>query len=131
MAKLLSGKGVTTNVTIGGPPQGMKWIVKYALIVLHTGTGTGSRQADIRISLARAGVYSSNVPLLANTGSISSTSTAASALGYPINVSASPGQLTIFYQFPEIYAVDSIYLNANLISGDTVDYYIMVEEVVA
>jgi hypothetical protein len=119
MARLISATGVTAGGTIGSPMEGMKWIVKYALVTLNTGTGSGTRSASLI-------VQRSGISYLAETlASISTSSTSVnySAIGDVIN-SAN----TIFYEFPEIYAIDVVQFNITLISGDTASYYLLVEE---
>jgi lipid-binding SYLF domain-containing protein len=125
MARLISAKGVAAGGNIGSPPQGMKWIVKWVLLLLHTGTGSGTRSASILISFANAGNFGLFIAFTGSQTGVSSTFSAVGTVGP--NVAASSN--TQFSQFPEIFAVDVINLQVNLISGDTVDYYILVEEV--
>jgi hypothetical protein len=127
MARLISAKGVTAGGTIGSPMEGMKWVVKWALVVLHTGTTTGNRFASMFLYPANnsnnAGVQ------IAYTGLTSSTSATIAGIGSVINqTGGNVANLTQYYQYPEIFAIDVIQLNVELQSGDTVDYYILVQE---
>jgi hypothetical protein len=128
MARLLTQQGLTANTTIGSPAQNMKWIVKWAMIVLHTGSGTGTRNPFIYI--ARAGITANTGSgiLLATAGSQTSTNGTFYGNGDVVNNGAEFTNLLVFSQFPEVFAVDVIGLWWNSVSGDTVDYYIMVEE---
>ena len=128
MAKLLSGKGLTATTNIGSPPQGMKWIVKWVLLVLHTGSTTGSRSGAIVAGRANYGI---NVgTLLAFTGGQTGTDATYYGVGDVTN-SAPANFLVEFYAFPEVFSTDVIQLVYSGQNGDTVDYYIMIEEVIA
>jgi hypothetical protein len=128
MARLISAKGVTAAGNIGSPQQGMKWIVKWAIIMLHTGSGSGTRSGLIMVNRANNS-YLASGPILANTGNITATSSAIVGVGdvtsqFATNVSST----VIFYQFPEIFSIDVLQTQVTLISGDTYDYYVLVEE---
>jgi hypothetical protein len=130
MARLISQTGLTANTTIGSPQEGTKWIVKWAVLFLITSSTTGNRSAYLFVKRANNAYLSG--PLLGGINPTTGTST--------VIVSASEGStqyygggfpLAIFnslYQFIEVYAVDTIQLVVSLQSGDSVDYYILVEE---
>jgi hypothetical protein len=128
MARLLTQQGLTANTTIGSPAQNMKWIVKWAMVVCHSGSGTGTR--DPYIYLARGGVTAGTGTgiLLALTGSQTATNSTFYGNGDVINNSGQFTNVLVFSQFPEVFAIDVIELQWNSVSGDTVDYYILVEE---
>jgi hypothetical protein len=131
MARLISQTGLTSPVNVGSPQEGMKWIVKWALVVLHTSTTTGSRQAAVVVIRGNNSI--NNGAILADTTSQSGTSTTYAGYGDVISgtIYSVPTAQTQFYQFPEVFAADIVTLASNqtvLQSGDTVDYYIMVEE---
>jgi hypothetical protein len=125
MARLISAKGQTGNVVIGSPQEGMRWILKYVVVLLHTSSTSGSRSAYLTIE--RGGNSVDVGPILATTGSVSGVSATFSASG-DVTQTGSGNSSTIWYQYPEAYAVDILALFVNLITGDTVDYFIMVEE---
>ena len=128
MARLISAKGLTNSQNIGSPQPGMKWIVKWALVVLHTSSNTGSR--DATIGIIRGGNPQNDGTVLATTTAQTSTNAEYAGLGDVSNQNlySPPTSTTQFYQFPEIFAADILVLVAQLQAGDTVDYYIMVEE---
>jgi hypothetical protein len=130
MARLISQKGQTANVTIGSPQQGMKWIIKWAVVILHTGTGTGSRNVTLAINRGNTGALGQENPgpVIANTGTQTGTSTTYSGIGDVSPQGFYSGQLIQFSQFPEVYAIDVIQSFVSLVSGDTYDYYILIEE---
>jgi hypothetical protein len=125
MARLITEAGFAGNVVIGSPQEGMKWIIIYAVIVLHTSATSGTRNAYLTVQ--RGGNSVDVGPILANTGNVTLTSANFSAIG-DVTQSTQGNALTIYYQYPQVYAVDSIALFTTLISGDTVDVYLMVEE---
>jgi hypothetical protein len=124
MARLISQTGLPGSQNIGSPQEGTKWVVKWALVVLHTSTTTGSRAAAIEI--ARAGIGPNLLTIAYVSGS--GTSNTYYGVGDITNNGGGGAQLVQFYGFPEVFAVDIIQLNYQGLSGDTVDYYIMVEE---
>jgi hypothetical protein len=131
MARLISAKAQTSGGAIGSPQNGTKWVVRWAMVLLHTGTGSGTRSVDLYVN--RANVYNTSGgitagPFLAMTGSQTATSANIQGTGDVTN-SQNANTFVVYQQFPEIYAVDVIWSQATLISGDTFDYYIMVEEV--
>jgi len=132
MARLISAKGITANgiTQIGMPMPGTKWKVKWVVVVLKTGTGSGSRSANLFVSRGNVGNFG---PFLAATGTQTGTDTEYNAIGdVAIFTTSNPAYFsslfTTYYQFPEVFATDSINLAAVLIAGDSVNYYIMVEE---
>ena len=130
MAKFLMGKGITKNTIIGSPPKGFKWILKWAMITLYTSTTTGSRTTYLNYILVSNSPYSGCFTLAQI--STSSTQIIVSGIGGVINqIGCGATSLIQYYQYPEIFDNGEIFLNPVLQSGDTVDYYIMVEEVVA
>jgi hypothetical protein len=125
MARLISQTGQTASVTIGSPQQGTKWVIKWALIVLHSSATTGTRQAYLVI--VRGNNPYEIGPVLATSGN--QTGTGGTFIGTGDVTSNQNTQYSVtFYQFPEAFAIDVIMLSATLVSGDTVDYYILVEE---
>ena len=131
MARLISATGVNENVTVGSPQEGMKWIVKWALVILHTGSGTGTRNATLVIARANTGALGQENPgpVIANTNDQTGTSTTYSGVGDVSPVAFYNGQLIQFSQFPEVFATDVIQTFTQLVSGDIYDFYVMVEEV--
>jgi hypothetical protein len=125
MSRLISAQGVTANETIGSPAPGMKWIVKWALVLLHTGTGSGSRSATLVV--VRASNAYNRGAILAGSGVQTGTSTTYAGTG-EVTSNQEGSDSTVYYDYPEIFSIDSIELIVSLISGDTVDYYILVEE---
>jgi hypothetical protein len=123
---LLSQTGVTSALNIGSPPAGMKWIVKWTLAILNTGTGTGTRYVQINVQRANINIG----PSLANTGSTTGTSIMISGTG-DVTDNQTATTSVVYQQFPEIYSMDNIFAQVSLISGDYYDYYIMVEQVPA
>jgi hypothetical protein len=126
MARLISQTGLTAATNLGSPQEGMKWVVKWALIVMHSSSTSGTRQAYLTI--VRANNQYSLGPTLATVGSQTATSGTFIGTGDVTDNQNTQYPVT-FYQFPEVFAIDVIRLNATLVSGDTVDYYILVEEV--
>jgi hypothetical protein len=133
MAKLLTGKGLTTNVNIASPPAGMKWVVKWAMTILHAGSTTGSRYVTIVIDRMSTGSLGQENPgpIIANTNGQTGTNITYSAIGDVSPQGFYNGGLTQFSQFPEVFSTDLIQTFTTIPAGDTYDYYILVEEVVA
>jgi hypothetical protein len=131
MARLISAKGQTSAGAIGSPQNGTKWVVKWAMVILHTSSTSGTRQAVLYVNRADVFVTSGGItagPFLATTGSQTATSANISGTGDVVS-SQNANTSVVYQQFPEIYAVDVIYSIVTLVSGDTYDYYVMVEEV--
>jgi hypothetical protein len=127
MARLISQKGLTANTTIGSPQEGFKWIVRWALVVLHTSSTTGTRY--VTLGVVRGGNTSDAGADLATTEAQTGTSTTYVGTGEVVNPQLYTSYSTIFYTYPEIFSTDIVYLFGAFISGDTADYYMMVEEV--
>ena len=107
------------------PSSGYKWILLSALLVLTTGTGSGTRALSLGITLNNApGGYA--VPIT-STGDQTGTSTTYRT--YLIGSGGSQntsGQLTALI---EIDADTQLTIYGGLITGDTVVYSIQVDEV--
>jgi hypothetical protein len=126
MARLISAKAQTAGGAIGSPQNGTKWVVKWAMVILHTGTGSGTRQVNIVVMRGNIQLNLSGT-LLAGTPSSTATSANITGAG-DVVTQVNTGLVTVYQQFPEVYAVDVIQAYATLISGDTFDYYVLVEE---
>lgn len=124
MLRVLSASGLTASANLNQPNVGYKWKIIMAQIKLTTGTGTGSRSAVLGV----VGYQSLFMyPYLAS----ASSSTASSSSGGTGGVAgANPGQTNLSWNaFTEIRSADLVQCNVSLVSGDTVSYYLLVDEV--
>ena len=124
MLRVLTATGLTASADLAQPNVEYKWKVIYAQLLLKTGTGSGSRNANLSIV---GNGYLFAYPLLA---SVSSSTASAETGGSGGTAGANPSDgNTSWTAFPEIRAVDQISCGMTLVSGDTVSYYVLVDEV--
>jgi len=122
--RVLTATGLTASADLPQPNVGYKWRILSAQVQLTTGTGTGSRSANLNV-VGNGSLF--NYPLLA---SVSSSTASAVYGGTGGTAGASPSDTnTSWYNFPEIRAVDQVKCIVSLVSGDTVAYYLLVDEV--
>ena len=117
MLRRMTAAGVTAGVNLS-PPAGFKWVVLYAAVRLITSATAGTRSAFITISD------------ILNSTIISTNSQTGVSTSYGAAVSADS---TYNQQFRSSYELpDSMILSVGmvLISGDTVSYDVLVDEVV-
>ena len=124
MLRVLTATGLTASAYLAQPNVGYKWRILSAQIELTTGTGTGSRSANLNV-VGNGSLF--NYPLLA---AVSSSTASAVYGGTGGTAGALSGDTnTTWYNFPEIRAADQVECIVSLVSGDTVAYYVLVDEV--
>ena len=121
MIREFSTTGITGNVSFF-PNPGYKYRLLFAGIQLVSGTGTGTRYAYLKRQLSISEVYVS-------TGNQTATSSSFTAIG---SISPAGGGATSYgwYEYPEIDTKGGMQLAVSLITGDTVNYTIIVDEVI-
>ena len=120
MIRVFSATGITADVSFF-PNPGYKYRLLFAGIQLVSGTGTGTRYAFLQRQLSISESY-------ASTGSQTAVSSTYTAIG---SVSPYGGNVANgWYDYPEIDAKGGMQLAVALIAGDTVNYTIIVDEVI-
>jgi hypothetical protein len=119
-----SGSGLTALGQTFSPASGLKWKVLGAYVVLHTSATSGSRFVYMFQDLNKANIGGTEI---VNTGSFSTVS---SSIIAPLSQTNSSTVSTFVSQGTDMYITefDQITISGSLISGDTVDYYFVVEE---
>lgn len=120
MIREISATGITADVSFF-PNPGYKYRLLFAGIQLITGTGTGTRIAYLCRQLSMSEVYVS----IGNQTAVSSTYTAIGSVS-PYGGNVAYG----WYDYPEIDAKGGMHLAVSLIAGDTINYTIIVDEVI-
>lgn len=124
MLRVLTATGLTASADLAQPNVGYKWKILSAQIQLTAGTGTGSRSASLNV-VGKSSLF--NYPLLASVSSSTASSVSGGTGG---TAGANPSDAnTTWYAFPEIRATDVVECIMSLVSGDTVAYYVLVDEV--
>ncbi len=120
MIREFSATGITADVSFF-PNPGYKYRLLFAGIQLITGTGTGTRYAFLQRQLSISEAY-------ATTGNQTAVSSTYTAIG---SVSPYGGNVAYaWYDYPEIDTKGGMQLVVSLIAGDTVNYIIIVDEVI-
>ena len=124
MLRLLTASGQTASGNLVQPNAGYKWRILAAIISIDTSSTTGTRTAQLGIVL---GSSSRPYPVLVSmsTSTVSGTVTVTGGPNAP-NASATN---TDWRVYPEMRAADVVNLSVSLITGDTVSYYLLVDEV--
>ena len=124
MLRLLTASGQTASGNLSQPNVGYKWRILAAILSITTSSTTGTRSASLVIYL---GSPPTPFPVLASvsTSSVSSVTTGTGGPNTP-NGSASN---TTWYMYPEMRAADVIKLSVSLQTGDTAEYFLLVDEV--
>ena len=118
MIRILEWTGVT-SVPPQSPAAPYKWKIKTALIILKTGTGSGDRS----VALGEFFPNGDGITLL-TTGTQTGTST-----DYYFKLDPMSTANTVLYRDIEINSDCSLQFTPTLISGDTFDAVIVVDEV--
>jgi hypothetical protein len=122
--RLLTGNGLTANPGNLGPDVGMKWKIIYAQIVITAGSGTGTRQALLVYSAYNQGSTGSPYGLyLINSGTSSGSVTGQGGI-----LSTGNSPVTVWNDYPILEHTGVISFNNQLISGDSLNYTILVDE---
>ena len=120
MIRVFSATGITANVSFF-PNPGYKYRLLFAGVQLITGTGTGTRIAYLSRQLSISETF-------ASTNNQTSTSSTITAIG---SVSPYGGNTAQGWNdYPEIDAKGGMQVFVTLITGDTVNYTIIVDEVI-
>lgn len=120
MIREFSATGITADVSFF-PNPGYKYRLLFVGIQLITGTGTGTRYSYLKRQLSVSEVY-------ASIGNQTTTSSSFTAIG---GVSPEGGDVSYgWYDYPEIDTKGGMQLAVSLITGDTVNYTIIVDEVI-
>ena len=123
--RLLTGEGLTANPGNLGPDVGMKWKILYVQVALTAGSGTGNRQITVLYSPYNQGPTGS--PSMGLCLACSGTGTGTlTQQGGPIT-SGSSG-ITPWNDYPILEHTGVITFNNTLISGDSFNYTILVDE---
>lgn len=110
------------------PPAGKKWLILYAFGVLHTGTGTGNRLLTGAVAVNDFSTSIIDAVRVLNTGTQTGTSTYYQAWGGATNQGSGSG--VSYYDDVSLTSADRLHIEATLISGDTYDYYVRVDEII-
>lgn len=130
--RALVQKALTISSFLEYLPLGVTWTLIRAVLILHTSANAGSRYlyAVITDSLMGTPDYHGDV-ILAQTNSTTTVSSELLALGdYSQDASAATTVLhhTIWNSKMKVGQMSEIYLAAGLVTGDTWDYFIEVDE---
>ncbi len=112
----------TSTATFGSisPPAGFKWKIIRLNYVITAGTGTGTRQILMEI-LPYTPINSTVfLPILQSATSSGSVSAILSGVS---------GSTNVLYSDLSLSANDSIIDASTIVSGDTVSFYLLVDEV--
>ena len=120
MIRVFSATGITGNVSFF-PNPGYKYRLLFAGVQVITGTGTGTRLAFLCRQLSITESF-------ANTNDQTATSSPITAIGSVSPYGGNTAQR--WSDYPEIDTKGGMQLIATLISGDTVNYTIIVDEVI-
>lgn len=124
MLRLLTASGQTASANLPQPNVGYKWKILAAIISIDTSSTSGTRTAQLGVIL---GSSSLAYPVLVSL-STSSVSALVTVTGGP-NAPNGSASNTTWYMYPEMRAADVVKLSVSLITGDTVSYYLLVDEV--
>lgn len=119
MIREFSATGITANVSFF-PNPGFKYRLLFVGIQLVTGTGTGTRYAYLTRQLPYSDIFASS-------NNQTGTSTIYTGIG---SISPAGTSSYVWYDYPEIDNKGGMQLVVSLIAGDTVNYTIIVDEVI-
>ena len=117
----LSQTGVTAIPAVFiNPPVGKKWTIVSAGVILHSSATAGSRQIQILVALYPIGTIG-----FLTSASTSTVSISVASQGGPFPNGNSPQTWTFT---PKLGPLDNISFGGMLISGDTFDWTVEVDE---
>ena len=127
----LSGQGITSGSTVTlTPPTGTIWKIHWGMISLHTGStaGTRSLKALLNTPSTYSGAFSGQ--LVNFTGWQTGTSTSYNALSGNFETYNPSGGSSYNSSTPFIVPPGgTVTVNPTLVSGDSFDYYFIIEQV--
>jgi hypothetical protein len=113
------------------PPDGYRWRVIAAMLALPTGTTTGTRNAGLYV---KSGFIAQGYAELLNTNDVTGTSTNYySSFSAQVSTSTTPDVSNEVWGTGQGIYVDPdnpLLISYNILTGDSVDYMILVEEFV-
>lgn len=124
MLRLLTASGQTASGNLSQPNVGYKWRILSAILSLSSSSTAGTRTAQLGIIMGSSTLA---FPVLVSLSS-DTVSTVSTATGGPNAPNASATN-TIWYMYPEMRSADVVKLSVSLQTGDTVEYYLLVDEV--
>lgn len=122
--------GVTANTLVGTPTNGYRWRILGAVVVLNGSATVGARSANLNIGRDNYNgtqTYANETVAITTQGS-TSASTTTQGIG-TVSPAGAATTVTQWSQFPEVTSFDTLYLSVSLQSGDTVDVFVVYEEV--
>ena len=122
--RLLTGNNLAGNPDNIGPDVGMKWKIIYAQIVITAGSGTGTRQAILTYSPYNQGSSGSPYGLYL----IDSGTSSGSVTGQGGILSTGNSTVTLWNDYPILEHTGVIKFGNTLVSGDSFNYTILVDE---
>ena len=122
--RLLTGNNLAGNPDNIGPDVGMKWKIIYAQIVITAGSGTGTRQAILTYSPYNQGSSGSPYGLYL----IDSGTSSGSVTGQGGILSTGNSPVTVWNDYPILEHTGVIKFGNSLVSGDSFNYTILVDE---
>ena len=123
--RLLTGNNLTANPPNFGPDVGMKWKILYAQVVITAGTGTGTRQIIVEYSPYNAGP---SIGTLYGLFLIESATSTGSVAGQGGIISSGSSPVTVWNDYPILEHSGVIAIYNQLVSGDSFNYTILVDE---
>ena len=126
MIRVFQVSGNTAGITLS-PGNFWKWRMLYAVIVLHTSSTSGTRTLSMYVT--RGLNYSEH--LLTSISESTVSSDFYSVGDVAAQGAGSNGAVYQWAAFPEFIAKDTINVTGTLVTGDTFDYMIVVEEMIA
>lgn len=128
MIRTLTVKGATAGVQVGVPPPGFRWRVLSAVVVLNGSATVGARSANLNLGPMYQSQSAANLTLAITSQGSTSASTTSTGIGGTSPAGAAD-TVTTWTAFPILSRADQIFLSVTLQSGDTVNAYLVVDEV--
>ncbi len=127
----LSGNGITSGSNIAlTPPTGTIWKIYWSMIALHTGSTAGTR--SVSASFLTPSTYSGTYAAIEvmSTGSQTGTSTSYNAISTNFTAGNTTGGSTFSSSTPVVIPLGgNVTVYPTLVSGDSFDYYFVIEQV--
>lgn len=128
-SRALLGKGLEAGLSLY-LPFGTRWELYRMTLVLKAGSTSGTRHVYARLSDNLVSDPDGGFALtLADTGAVTTVSASIAAVGGPAPP-AGTSTNTLWQGIPVAGQMDQIDIVATLVSGDTFDYYLSLNEVV-